>query len=503
MKDTIDMKFYLIFSLFLLSTQSFAESSKGRRFSFHLYSEPSNLDPHQVKSSSSNYAIHNLFRNLYWVDESGAAVPDLAKNCKLGKLAKELTCEIKAAAKWSDGTDITSDDFLFSYERILNSENKSPKADFLFGIEGAQEYFEKKQKNISGLKKITNKKFSIRLKNSDSDFLFRLSSPITAPVKQGTTKFNSKAPIVSGPYKIKNWENGKKITLDSNPYYWKKANRPEILVYFIQEDSVALNLYETGELEFLRRLPTLLIPQYSSRPDYRALEVIRFDYFGLSGSLKDNKELRRQLIQALDYSELRKIFSAKGDPGCFGIPLSWHTKELCFKLNPDLKKPATPMAEIQLIYSTQGGEDHRRVAEWIQSQWLTRLGLKVNIRAVENKLFLEEIKKNPDVFRKGVSADIPSCASVVEDFTTRSEENYLNFSHFDFDQAVQELKKETRPKKKKELCQKALQFLFEDLHMIPTGPMYFSMLVQPHWKGVKLNALNQVDLSELELLTTP
>lgn len=491
--------FSLFLSSFLIAIACFG-ADENRSFSMHLYSEPSSFDPQQVKSSASNYVIHNLFRNLYWVNESGEAIPDLAKGCKSSKQSKEYTCEIKSEAKWSDGSNITADDFIFSYERILTAENKSPKADFLFGIQGAQEFYEKKHKNIAGIKSLGEKKFSIHLKESDSDFLFRLSSPITAPVKKGTGKFNSKSPVTSGPYKIKSWDAGKKIILDSNPGYWKKKNRPEVIVFFVQEDSVALNLYETGELEFLRRLPTLLIPQYSSRPDYRALEVIRFDYFGLTGSLRENKELRKQLIQALDYSELRKIFSAKGDPGCFGIPTSWHTNALCFKLNSALKpKEGDSKPELNLIYSTQGGEDHRRVAEWMQSQWLTRLGVKLNIKAVENKIFLEEVKKNPDVFRKGVSADIPSCASVVEDFTTHSEENYLKFSHFDFDQVVAELKKESRPKKKKELCQKALQFLFEDLHMIPTGPMYFSLLVQPRWKGVKLNALNQVDLSELSL----
>lgn len=493
------MKFIFLLSILSWDIAGFTQEKNVKVFSMHLYSEPSTFDPHQLKSSSSNYVVHNLFRNLYWVDETGKAIPDLAKSCKLDKFAQTITCELKAASKWSDGSDITSDDIIFSYERILTSENKSPKADFLFGIDGAQEYFEKKIKTIRGLKKISEKKFSIRLKSSDSDFLFRLASPMTAPIKNGTTQLNSKNPVVSGPYKIKSWIAGKKILLESNSLFWKKANRPEVSVYFIQEDSVALNLYETGELEFLRRLPTLLIPQYSHRPDYRALEVIRFDYFGLTGILQDNRELRRQLIRSLDYSELRKIFSAKKDPGCFGLPLSWHTKELCFKLDPELKKAVAPPKEFQFIFSTQGGEDHRRAAEWMQSQWTTRLGLKVNIRAVENKIFLEEIKKNPDIFRKGVSADIPSCASVVEDFTTHSEENYIRFSHFDFDQIVQELKKETREKKKKELCQKALQLLFEDQHIIPTGAMYFSLLVQPRWKGVKLNPLNQLDLTELEL----
>ena len=472
-----------------------AQENSSAVFSFHLYSEPSSMDPHQLKSSSSNYVVNNLFRNLYWIDQKGQLQNDLGDACKPDKKHQTFVCNIKKTSQWSDGSPLTSDDFISSYQRILSPQTQSPKADFLFEIKGAQDFYKGLVKDIVGLKKISDQSFSITLEKGNFDFLFKLASPLSAPIKKITK--NPTEMIFSGPYKIKSWAPGKKITLESNLFYWKKSKRPWIEVYFIQEDSVALHLYETKELSFLRRLPTLFIPSFSSRNDFKKQQVFRFDYFGFSGKLSENKEQRKALAESLDYSELRKIFSAEGDPGCIGLPVDLTTKELCYKQNKTSslwkKDPG-----LNLIFSTQGGDDHKRVAEWLQAQWKKNLNISVQIRAVENKIFLEELKKSPDIFRKGLGPDVPTCASALEDFVTGATDNYLNFSNAEFDKVYKKLVEAKNQKTKNQFCFQALKILMDDYKIIPTGAMYFSYLVHPNWKNVYLNPMNQLDLSDIE-----
>ena len=120
----------------------------------------------------------------------------------------------------------------------------------------------------------------------NSEFLYNLANPLLSPSSD-----YEKA--TSGPYELISWEPKHKITLRPNPYFsLGHPQRPNIEFYFVAEDTVALNLYEKNELDFLRRLPTLYIPKFKNRSDFFAIDQFRFDYYGFSPSLKDQPKIR-------------------------------------------------------------------------------------------------------------------------------------------------------------------------------------------------------------------
>jgi peptide/nickel transport system substrate-binding protein len=57
----------------------------------------------------------SLFEGLVKVDETGKIVPGLAENWTLGQDNITYTFNIKHNAKWSDGSEITANDFLNFY----------------------------------------------------------------------------------------------------------------------------------------------------------------------------------------------------------------------------------------------------------------------------------------------------------------------------------------------------------------------------------------------------
>ncbi|MGZ3768242.1 MAG: ABC transporter substrate-binding protein [Bdellovibrio sp.] len=451
------------------------------------------MDPNKQRSSSSSYLLGNLFKNIYSFDDTKGLLPDLGSGCKRDK-KQNLICTIKKDLKWSDGTPLTSDDFLKTYKKILNPASGAPRADLLFKIKNAEEiYSGKKEMSSLGISALDKNTLKFEFQKVDSEFEYNLASTILAPAKDDLQ-------VSSGPYKIKEWKKGQKIILEPNSYYkLGNSHRPQVEFLFIEEDTVALQLYEKNELQFLRRLPTLFIPSFKTRKDFYSVPVSRFDYVGFGPELKNREDLRKAFSYSLNFAELQKIFSSEGKPGCAGLPDSWFpSKAPC--IDYDLKKiPSVKSSQtFTFMFSALGGEDHKRGTEWMQDQWNKNAGLKTNLDLKENKIFLQTLQSNPPaLFRKGATLDRPTCLSALETFAPNSPENFLKINSSEYNKILSDLVLAKKEQDKKKLCLSGVEFLLKNHYFIPQGAIHFSMLAKPEFSGWKVNQLNQLDLSDL------
>ncbi|MFP5519750.1 MAG: ABC transporter substrate-binding protein [Bdellovibrionia bacterium] len=477
--------------LFLFFILFFAATSSKAQFKLHLNNDLHNTNPNLQKSGASSYVLFNLHRSLLKIDKNGELVPDLAENCHTQK--KTITCTLRQDSKWSDGSLLTAEDFLETYRNILTPSYKSPRADLLFAVKGAQEFYQGKGKGKGFAITAPNPRtIKFELNSVDSDFKFNLANFILAPYKVG--KF-------TGPFKIKKIEARKSIELMSNDFYWQKnPSRPEVHFLIIEEDSTALNLYEKNQLHFLRRLPTALIAKYQNRADYFSNPIWRMDYLGFLNSPQLNLETRKSLATSLRYKELQKIFNSKGLPGCPGIPDDWYGKDdLCLNFIESQNTAKQSISTFEIAYSASGGDDHRRAMEWVLLQWKKNLGVSGRVKAVDNKLFIEQLKNNQHlIFRRGLPLDSPNCYSSLKFFISDHPENFIRLSSPEFDEIVAELKASESDIKNRELCAKGIKFLKENYHLIFLGPIEFSSLAKKDYTGWSINPMNLLDLSELK-----
>lgn len=460
-------------------------------FRFHLASEPSSLDPNKQRSATSSFILANLYRNLFYYSNDKGLVADLAESCQRDS-KNRLICKLKDI-KWSDGTPLTANDFLKTYQKILDVKTSAPRADLLFKIKNAEEIYQGKLPLKSlGIEALDQKTLRYTFKSFDSEFEFNLANNILAPTKSDLSAF-------TGPYQMKDWSKGKRILLTPNfEYKAGHPQRPPVEVLFIEEDSVALQLYEKNELHYLRRLPTLFIPKFKTRKDFHFYPVIRLDYLGFGPNLDKEENIRKALTYSLNYPELQKIFSSEGRPGCAGLPDSWFpTKAPCFDY--DLKKiPQVKSSPLVFAFSALGGEDHKRATEWMQNQWARHAKLQVKLEARENKAFVLSLENNPpDIFRKGVAPERPTCLASLEIFSKGNPENFLRNNSEAYEKIVSDLARAQSVSEKKRLCLAGIDYLMERHAFIPLGAIHFSALVKPQFKGWNLNQMNQLDLSGL------
>ena len=153
---------------------------------------------------------------------------------------------------------------------------------------------------------------------------------------------------------------------------------------------------------------------------------------------------------------------------------------------------------MEFRFSSQGGEDIARAAEWFQGQWKKNLNILVELIPQEQLMYLQNLKSNPPaIFRKGVSLTRPTCLAALELFVTGHPENYIRLSDVKYDQLVNKLSTASKPEDKKRACRKGIEYLLNSHRLLPLGEMYFTMLASPKFKGWDVNEINQFDLTDL------
>jgi oligopeptide transport system substrate-binding protein len=478
-------------------------------FRFHLGSEPASLKPWEQRNSAAGYFFSAVTASLMKYQDRKLS-GNLAEKCiYLSDL--KLSCQIRRDSKWQNGQAIKPEHFKKAFLKILNPESKSFQADLLFPIKNAKQFYLGAAKDSEVGIQIQNQKLIFELEEANREFIYTLASPILSPIPDPEIpniediQKNPESYLSAGPYVIESWESLKKIKLKSNPFFWIRSNRPNIEIIFVSEDSVAVSLYESGKLDLLRRLPTAFIPKYKGTPEFFEIDQFRFDYLGFSPKWQsaENKSIRQSIAQAIDYVELQKLYVAKSPPGCPGIPKALYDGQICIQFNKDLA--VTSFAKISekpksfaLMYSKQGGDDHKRSMEWIQGQLKNNLSFSISSIAMEDKIYTERLKTDPpDFFRRGIAPVRPTCLAALQNFKSDNLENYIRFSNPKFDELLKRLQVSRLESDKRQLCAEALKLLIDDFRLIPTGPLYFTLLAKTNFAGWKLNELNQLDLSEL------
>lgn len=116
---------------------------KDGTFTYFLPQNVQTLDPQTASGESSWIVISSVFEGLCRIDEDGQVVPGVAKKWEANADNTEFTFYLRGGSKWSDGTPVTADDFVFAMQRALRPETATPSVDDLFILKGARQVYNK------------------------------------------------------------------------------------------------------------------------------------------------------------------------------------------------------------------------------------------------------------------------------------------------------------------------------------------------------------------------
>lgn len=508
-----------LFALFLLTfTACTGKKDVSNRIRMRLPTEPPSLDWSLATDNVSKEVIANIQSGLLTHDDDTKAIPDLAESFTVSRDGKTYTFKIRANAKWSDGKDLTAQHFVDSWERVLNPKTASEYAYFLFDMIGAEDYQSGKISDFSkvGVKALDDKNLVVSLKGPATYWVHIPTFWITYPIrkdiieKYGDRWTDPQNIVTAGPYILKEWQRDSKIVLGLNPHYYESTSDmiPEIEFRVVKDDSVAVSLFDTGDLDIVRNLPPTQLRVLAKRPEFKATEYLRLTYFGFN--IKDpavaDPKVRKALALALDKTEIEKLLFPMAKPTNAWIPLglAGSDPEAGIESDPEAAKKLwaevkNPPKMIELWFDQN--ETYKLVAENLQNQWKRVLGVEVQLSSQEWKVYLKQLStKAPALWRLGWGADYPDPDTFMALFKCKSGNNNTGFCSAKYDENVSKATQIADGPERNKLYSDAQKiFLEEDVAILPLFQEQSLHLVSQRVNGFKVNLIGDFFFSRLKL----
>ena len=168
-------------------------------------------------------------------------INDLATGYEVSEDGLTWTVSIREDAKFSDGQPLTSEDVVFTFEKLMES---SSTVDLTF---------------VDSVTSKSDYSLEFKLKSPRSTFISNLIATGIVPKKSYTSEYYQN-PIGSGPLVLVQWDKGQQIIVKPNEnYYGQKPNFDKITFLFLEEDA-AFAAAKAGQLDM-----TAIPPSYASQ----------------------------------------------------------------------------------------------------------------------------------------------------------------------------------------------------------------------------------------------
>lgn len=498
-----------------------SEQPKTLRFIVH--TEPEVLDPGLAADSSPSVFLINTFEGLTSLNEKDNPVPGVAKEWEISEDGLEYVFHLRENAKWSDGQDVTAEDYSYAWKRVLNPEFGADYAWLMLPyIKNAQSYYDG-ELGIEevGIEVIDAKTIKLTLEQATPYMLDLLSCWTYFPVRKDIVEAdenwyrNPETYISNGAFAMKEYNFGESIVLSKNVNYYDNENitLDEIQIDFVEDENTALSAYEAGEVDGVESVPKSEIPRLKLEEEgFYILPKLQHIWinFNIAEAPYDDVRVRKALALAIDREQIVSQILQGGEKpasglvplgvqyggedfrevgGNYGIPASGDI-ELAKKL---LEEAGYPNGEgFPVIELKDNGKSY---IEAVANMWEQNLGLETEIVVREWKIHISELKSlDFSVARGGWTGDYLHPTTFLDIFTPNSGVNYTNWLDDEYVSILKKAQTEQDITKHLDYLHQAEDILMEEM---PIAPLYYStnaMLMNSEVKGWRKSPLGYLYL---------
>lgn len=475
-------------------------------------SEPSSLDPHKVESDVENNIISDLFEGLVSVSPAGEIEPRLAEKWE-NKDNTVWTFHLRPGVTWSDGTAITAQDIVWSWQRLVSPLTASPYASYpgnMHIVNGAEIAQGQKAPETLGVKAIDDVTLEVTLTQPNAAFLAMLAHPSLVPLdkvlisRYGDKWTKPEHIVTSGPYKLSQWVVNERIVAERNPRYWDNAHTVINKVTYlpISSETADVNRYKAGEIDIVYTVPINQFAQLKKtmgdQLDVSPQLATYYYEFNTTRPPFNDPRVRRALNMALDKDIIAEKVLGQGQrpawlisqPDIGGVKLhnpeyaSWPREKRIAEAKKLLSEAGyneTHPLVFNLLYNTS--ESHQRIAIAASSMWKKNLGVEAKLQNQEWKTMLDAMHThNFDAVRYAWIADYDDAATFLNNFRTGDSENTSQYSNPAYDEALRNAAKASDTTARGKFYQQAEDLLGQVVPAIPVYHYVRTHLVKP-WVG--------------------
>lgn len=492
---------------------------------FESKTELSTLDGSTYDLPTTNMYL-NITENMYRKTGNGNEVElGLAAKHEESEDGLTHTFTLRDDIYWENGDPIVAADFVFGIQRSIDPESAVyPSTSDEIIVNADKIRAGEMELSELGVEAPDDKTLVMHLAYPSAIFDYDMSGGRWAPIQEkfynevGAENYGTSADnfMASGPYKIQNWQTSASewsLVKNENYYDHESVDIDQIDFKVVPETSTAVQLYESGQLDFATLTPDFV-------PEFKSHEGFAQDLTTFSGNMEANQKVDitandhfgRAMFYAIDREELTENILADGSlpvTGYVPYELDKNVEGVDFReetghyynfdaakaqeeLDAAFKELDIESAELTMVVSEDGQDP--QVAEFIQSQLETNLeNISVNIEQLPLMSLYERLgKEDWDLAYYTLTPFLPDAFAVLE-WSYTDGINLSKYSNEKYDELLDQAKYDfgTDPRKRRDIMMEAEELkVYEDASNSTLHQNQRSYLVNPEIENFETLPVN-------------
>ena len=413
-----------------------------------VYSLPLTYDPIGMNDTASLAAVNLIHEGLLRFDSNLNVIPSIAESWDLSDDAKTLTFHLNKNAKFHDGSQVTSDDVIFSLSRA-----KAP------GSKVASLY-----DSIVEIKKISNSTVEIKLKHAYPPILSILAGATAKilPHKLAINKLFFEHPVGAGAFKFKILnKKSKELLLLSNKNFVSGAPKiDEIILRELTEAqgvemAIKNKVHDLSSWPLAAKSKAFTVGQKFTTPT-AATWII-----GLN-TLKppfDKLQVRQLFKKSIDSEAFRKKIFPDGLPAYGYVPYGLLGSKDFPQRPMEISKEVKPSKEKIVIVIPEILQEAQTIKSQLEND-LKEDGWNVEVKLEAwDKMMEGYSKKTYQAFLVSMNMDYPDADFLLKNFESTNPDNFSGLKNLEIDKFVADSRATSDRKKREALYLVALDMV--------------------------------------------
>lgn len=452
-----------------MMTAAAEEAAEGKQLSVQVGPDPETIDPALNSAVDGGNMILHAFECLLTIDQDGQIAPGQAEEWGVSEDGLTWTFKLREGLKWSDGSDLTANDFVYSWKRVCDPNVAAPYAETVLGmVEGFDEAIEG---NLDALAvtAVDDRTLEVKLSAPCTFFESLAAFATLSPVQEATVEANGDAWAVdastyvsNGPFMVTEWVPGSYIIMSKNPNYWNAdaVKLGSIKWNLIEDSNASYNAYQSGEVLMIKDVPTEEIPSLEGNDEFYVEPIIGTYYISYNTQVEplDNPLVRKALNLAIDRDYVANtLMQGTYSPATNFVGPGWKDTdgsdfaensnggEPYMKAEADIEGALAALEEAGypngeglpvLHYSTNDAGYHKAVAEYLQQAW-KEIGVTLEVEIVEWSSFTPMRRSGDfEIARNGWVGDYADPSNILDLLYSTNGNNDGKFNNADYDAAM-------------------------------------------------------------------
>jgi oligopeptide transport system substrate-binding protein len=412
-------KLLLYFGLFLCvcllpaCSRSQPAPKSTNEIHFAINADPNSLDPRLGTGTTSQTLSKLFFEGMTRITKDGRPVLALASSYTVSEDGTIYTFTLRPS-KWSNGLDLTAQDFVYAWKSIVSKEVPTPQAYNFFIIKNARNVcLDQAFLDSLGVRAINKSTLEVALEHPVPYFLELLSFPVFFPVCQAIVEnhphwtkdmFVSNGPFVLDQYQLKSC-----MLLKKNPLYWDHDSvKTDLISFAVVEDSAtAYNMFVRKEIDWYGEPFTTMAPECSQELDQKRMlrkaktNTIQWLICNTQKKYLSTPEIRQALYLGINRSKIcKELFQHQVSP-MYSLLSHSFLNTSSFIEDPSVAKEMIKNALYKLGFS-EGSypalhllvghkSSHTLICQALQDQLQSDLIIDIKIELCERGMFLHRL----------------------------------------------------------------------------------------------------------------